>query len=498
MATSQVPEQPNLTQNLRTEVCVIGAGIAGLTTAYLLARQGKRVAVIDSSTIGGGQTERTTAHLTNVLDDHYFEIEQLHGERGARLAAQSHGAAVSQIEKIVAEEKIECDFERVDGYLFVPPGDSIRLLEKELQAARRAGLAGVEMIQRAPLANFNTGPCLRFPQQAQFHPLKYLAGLAQAITRLGGEIYTRTQVIEIKGGALPRALTSKGQVITAETMVIATNNPINDRILINTKLAAYRTYVIGVEIPAGSVTKALYWDTADPYHYVRLQPGAGQNGNDILIVGGEDHRTGQADDADERYDRLEAWTRERFPVAQTVQFHWSGQVMESIDGLAYIGLDLTDGPNVYIATGDSGMGMTHGTIAAMLLTDLILKRRNPWAALYDPARFPLRAVSDFAQEGLKTFSQYSEWLNEGMVEKLRQIAPGTGAIIRRGLKKLAVYRDEQGNLHQCLAVCPHLGCVVAWNSKEHTWDCPCHGSQFDPYGRVINGPARDDLASHNG
>jgi glycine/D-amino acid oxidase-like deaminating enzyme len=251
MATSQVPEQPNLTQNLRTEVCVIGAGIAGLTTAYLLARQGKRVAVIDSSTIGGGQTERTTAHLTNVLDDHYFEIEQLHGERGARLAAQSHGAAVSQIEKIVAEEKIECDFERVDGYLFVPPGDSIRLLEKELQAARRAGLAGVEMIQRAPLANFNTGPCLRFPQQAQFHPLKYLAGLAQAITRLGGEIYTRTQVIEIKGGALPRALTSKGQVITAETMVIATNNPINDRILINTKLAAYRTYVIGVEIPAG-------------------------------------------------------------------------------------------------------------------------------------------------------------------------------------------------------------------------------------------------------
>jgi Rieske Fe-S protein len=229
-----------------------------------------------------------------------------------------------------------------------------------------------------------------------------------------------------------------------------------------------------------------------------LQPGAGQNGNDILIVGGEDHRTGQADDADERYDRLEAWTRERFPVAQTVQFHWSGQVMESIDGLAYIGLDLTDGPNVYIATGDSGMGMTHGTIAAMLLTDLILKRRNPWAALYDPARFPLRAVSDFAQEGLKTFSQYSEWLNEGMVEKLRQIAPGTGAIIRRGLKKLAVYRDEQGNLHQCLAVCPHLGCVVAWNSKEHTWDCPCHGSQFDPYGRVINGPARDDLASHNG
>ncbi len=493
-ATAQTPAEAPLSGSRRADVCIVGAGIAGLTTAYLLSKEGKSVIVLEARSIGGGQTGRTTAHLTNAIDDHYYKIEQLHGERGARLAAHSHSSAIDRIESIIREENIECDFERVDGYLFVPEEESTLTLERELKAAHRAGLFQVALVERAPLDSFDTGPALRFPRQGQFHPLKYLNGLVEAIKRNGGQIYTNTSVREIKGGTPARVLTNRGAVVQAGAVVIATNNPINDRILLNTRQSAYRTYVIGLSIPSNSVTKALYWDTEDPYHYIRTQPGEGEGADDLLIVGGEDHKTGQADDAENRYAALEAWTRNRFPMAKELKFSWSGQVMETIDGLAFIGLDLSEGPNVYIATGDSGLGMTHGTIAGILLTDLIFKRKNKWASLYDPARVRVGALPEFAREGINVATQYTDWLTGGDVDSSREIQPGYGAVVREGLKKVAIYRDENGKLHRRSAVCPHLGCIVAWNSNENTWDCPCHGSQFDPCGRVINGPAIVNLA----
>jgi Rieske Fe-S protein len=218
----------------------------------------------------------------------------------------------------------------------------------------------------------------------------------------------------------------------------------------------------------------------------------------VLIVGGEDHKTGQAGDHEERYARLEAWARERFPMIQGVEFRWSGQVLETIDGLAFLGRNPLDEPNVFIATGDSGMGMTHGTIAGMLLTDLILGRENPWATLYDPARKTLRAIGEFARENLNVLAQYADWLTPGDVSSPEEVRPGTGAVVRRGLAKVAVYRDEQGVLHERSAACPHLGCVVGWSDAEKTWDCPCHGSRFDRYGRVLNGPANRDLTPAGG
>jgi Rieske Fe-S protein len=214
---------------------------------------------------------------------------------------------------------------------------------------------------------------------------------------------------------------------------------------------------------------------------------------DILIVGGEDHKTGQENDGADRFSRLEAWARERFHAMREVQFRWSGQVMEPIDGLAFIGHNPLDHENVFIATGDSGMGMTHGTIAGILLTDLIMGRDNPWGSLYDPARKTLRAGIEFVKETSNMASQYSDWMTSGDVSSADEIAADSGAVLRRGLKKISIYRDQQGTLHEMSAVCPHLGCIVAWNSSEHTWDCPCHGSRFDAYGRVINGPANRDL-----
>jgi nitrite reductase/ring-hydroxylating ferredoxin subunit len=257
-------------------------------------------------------------------------------------------------------------------------------------------------------------------------------------------------------------------------------------------------------VPKGSITKALYWDTAQEaglaqrlgptaYHYLRLESLSGQS--DLLIVGGEDHKTGQADDSEVRWARLESWARARFPMMNTVEYRWSGQVMEPVDGIAFIGRNPGFGHNVYVVTGDSGNGMTHGTIAGILLTDLIMGRENEWSSLYDPARKTLRSIKDFFKENLNVAAQYRDWAVAGDVDSPAQVIPGTGAVVRRGLKKIAVYCDEQQVSHELSAVCPHLGCIVTWNHAEMTWDCPCHGSRFDRFGTVLNGPARKNLST---
>jgi glycine/D-amino acid oxidase-like deaminating enzyme/nitrite reductase/ring-hydroxylating ferredoxin subunit len=487
-----IPAQRPLEEDLQTEVCVVGAGMAGMTTAYLLAREGRDVVVVDDGPIGGGETCRTTAHLTNVVDDRYQHLERLHGERGAILAAQSHTRAIDTIAEIAQLERIDCEFERVNAYLFVPPGDPDDILERELIAARRAGVTEVEMVERAPIEHFHTGRALRFTRQAQFHPIKYLTGLADTIERRSGRIFARTRVnaVEEENGSV-RLTTEAGPVIRAGAAVVATNSPIHHRVKIHTKQAAYRTYVIAGRVPRGSVTRALYYDTPWPYHYVRLQALPADHAGDIselLMVGGEDHKTGQEDDAEDRFGRLESWTRERFPMMDEVMFRWSGQVLEPVDAVAFIGRD-PEGSNVYLATGDSGMGMTHATIAGLLITDLIAGRHNRWVALYDPGRVSLRAAGEFARENLNVAAQYLDHATGGDVDSSDAIAPGEGAVLRHGLHKIAAYRSSDGALHTFSAVCPHLGCVVAWNSTERTWDCPCHGSRFDAYGRVINGPA---------
>lgn len=486
------PDYAPLGEDIAADVCIVGAGIAGMTTAYLLACDGRSVAVLDDGPVGGGMTRRTTAHLSNAIDDRYVTIERLHGREGARLAAESHAAAIDTIEAIGNDERIDCDFERLDGYLVAAREAHADLLERELAAAKRAGVAGVTAEPRAPSGLFPGGRCLKFPRQGQLHAGKYLAGLASALERRGGRIFCGTHVAQIEGGPAARVETTLGRTVSVGAIVVATNTPINDRVTIHTKQAPYTTYVVAARVPRGSVTRALYWDTADPYHYVRLHD-AGTD--ELLIVGGEDHKTGQANDGLERFERLEQWTRERFPTAGAIKLRWSGQVMEPADGVAFIGRNPGDADNVYIATGDSGMGMTHGTIAGLLLRELIAGRSSPWATLYEPARKMLRAPLEYAKENLNVAVQYvDDYLSGGDVASAEELAPGEGGIVRRGLAKIAAYRDDDGVLHECSAVCPHLGCIVAFDKVEKTWDCPCHGSRFDRFGRVIVGPANRDLA----
>jgi glycine/D-amino acid oxidase-like deaminating enzyme/nitrite reductase/ring-hydroxylating ferredoxin subunit len=477
------------------DVCVVGAGIAGLTTAYLLGKSGKKVLLLDDGPLASGMTQVTTAHLANAIDDRFTKIEHWHGAEGAKLAAQSHMAAINRIEEIADELGADCDFRRLDGYLFLAPGHEEKMLEEELAAAHRADVE-CELLPTSPLEAFDTGPCLRFPNQGRVHIYKYLAAVANAIKKQGGKICTNSHADSIDGGE--QAKVKVGDfTVTASAVVVATNTPVNDRFAIHTKQFPYMTYVIGARVPRGSVADALYWDTLDAYHYVRLQelPPESDGGaaeHDLLIVGGEDHKTGQADDANERHERLLAWTRQRFPVDQ-VEFTWGGQVMETMDGLAFIGRNPMDAENVYIATGDSGMGITHGTIAGMLLTDLILGRENPWAKLYDPSRKNIWAAGTFTTENLNVAAQYTDWVTPGEVSSVDEVGPGTGAIMRRGMKKVAVSRDENGNVTELSAVCPHLDCIVHWNNAERTWDCPCHGSRFHADGTVVNGPANVDL-----
>ena len=488
LRTQRQPIFSQLSVNTSADVCVIGGGLAGLTTAYLLARDGASVVVVEDGFIGSGETGRTTAHLSNVIDDRYTEIERLHGERGARLAAESHTAAITRIEDIVRTENIQCDFQRLDGYLVLSPEHDERLLMEEQAAARRAGLQRVDLLRHPPLPGVDR-PCLRFSQQAQFHPLRYLAALTDAILKHGGQIYTQTHATAIEDGSPARVKTASGFTVESRAIVVATNTPINDRVAIHTKQAAYRSYVVGVLVPQESVPLGLYWDTIDPYHYVRLQRYSERE--DVLIVGGEDHKTGQTGDTDPHGALIE-WAQGWFPMAKAAAFQWSGQIMESIDGLAFIGRNPND-DNIYIATGNSGMGMTHGTIAGMLLSDVLAGRSNPWTELYDPGRIRVRAATEFARENVNVAGQYMKWVKPGEVESVEEIIPGQGAILSKGATKLAVYRDSAGKAHIRSAVCPHLRCIVGWNSNEQTWDCPCHGSRFDRYGKVLNGPANTNL-----
>ncbi|MBX3300614.1 MAG: FAD-dependent oxidoreductase [Nitrospira sp.] len=493
MATGTVPRLSKLHMNEQGHVCVVGAGIAGLTTAYLLGRAGKSVIVLDDGPISSGETERTTAHLSTALDNHYVDLTRWHGEKGARLAAESHATAIDVIEQIVRGESIDCDFERLNGYLFVPPGESSDMLDRELAVAHRIGVRDIHMVARAPITSFDTGRALCFPYQAQFHPIKYVAAIVKAIVRDGGHIYTDTHVDHVEGGGSARVTTQNGFTVRADAVVVATNTPVNDLVAIHTKQAAYRTFVIGAPVPTGSIPKGLYWDTSDPYHYVRLNRSPSSEA-DLLLVGGEDHKTGQANDADDRYAALETWARARFPMITTIDFRWSGQIMESVDGLAYIGHNPMDKPNVFIATGDSGNGMTHGTIAGILLSDLVQGRANAWSTLYEPSRKTIGALNNFVNEAVNMAAQYVDWVTPGDVKEESAIPPDCGAVIRRGMTKVAVYCDREGRLYERSAVCPHLEGIVTWNDSEKTWDCPCHGSRFDRFGKVVAGPAITDLS----
>lgn len=484
---------PRLNKNLVADVCIVGAGISGLTAAYLLSKQNKSVIVLDDGPVGGGQTVRTTGHLTNALDDRYFNLAKYFGETNTKLISESHRAAIELIASLVKTHEIDCDFEYVDAYLFVPPRGSTKILEKELKAARKAGMKDVHFVDRCPFESYDTGRSLRFPGQAQFSPLPYLNKLCDLIRKQKGKIFCNSHVHEIhESNNKYNIRTDQNHSVHAKSVILATNTYTTSRLFPHTKQAPYRTYVIAGEIPRGSVTKAIYYDTLDPYHYIRISSLNKQH--DLLIIGGEDHRTAEKKEISTLYEKLEKWSRHRFPMLGKIKYYWSGQVIEPVDSLAFIGR-MKKGAEKYIITGDSGNGLTHGTLGAILISDLILGRRNPWEKIYNPHRISLINTPDFIKENANSFWQYRDWATKGNVDSEKKITINSGAIIRKGLKKYACYRNSQGKIQKFSAVCPHLGAILRWNNSEHCWECPAHGSRYNTDGEILQGPANSHLRS---
>jgi glycine/D-amino acid oxidase-like deaminating enzyme/nitrite reductase/ring-hydroxylating ferredoxin subunit len=489
-----MPEFAPLDHDEHADVLVVGGGITGLTAAYLLAGAGKRVVLLERARLGAIDTGHTSAHLTMVTDTRLTGLVDRLGRSHAQAVWDAGLAAIHQIDTIVRTRRIDCGFGWVDGYLHAPLDGGARGADEADAFRAEAALASdlgfdVAFVDDVPLVG---GPGWRADGQARIHPRQYLAGLAAALQAAGGQIYERSAVESFSSE--PLGATANGIAVTADDVVIATHNPlvgpsgVASATLFQTKLALYTSYVLAASVPKGQVPDALWWDTADPYHYVRVAPG---DGVDVVIVGGEDHKTGQVPYTPACFARLEETLRRLLPDAR-VEARWSGQVIETPDGLPYLG---RMGEHHYAATGFAGNGLTFGTLGAMICADGILGRSNPWAELFEPDRKALgRSLWEYATEN-KDYPYYlvRDRFAGADGRSLREVKRGTGKVIDYDGQLVAAYRDEAGVVVLRSATCTHLGCRVGWNAAERSWDCPCHGSRFSPYGHVIAGPAESPL-----
>jgi len=487
------PRFARLSQDTEADVVVVGAGITGLSTAYLLAKAGKRVVVLERDRCAATDTGHTSAHLTMVTDARLAELVKRFGRNHAQAVWDAGLAAIAMIDNIVREHAIDAGFEWVDGYLHARLDDETgaepERLREDATLARELGF-DAEYVETVPLVN---RPGIRFSDQARIQPRSYLAGVATAFVEMGGRIHEHSSADEFCNE--PRAVKAAGHIVRCEDIVIATHNPLvglagfAGATLFQTKLALYTSYVIAGRVPSGSISDALWWDTGNQYNYLRVEP---HEDFDIVIFGGEDHKTGQQDDTADCYRRLEQRLTALVPRVELTH-RWSGQVIETPDGLPYIG---PSADHQYSATGYAGNGLTFGTLAGIMISDAILGRSNPWAELFDPSRKALtRGLWDYLKENIDyPYYMIRDRFAGPDAQSLRAVKRGQGKIVERKGIKVAAYRDRSGQTTLRSAICTHMGCVVGWNTSEQTWDCPCHGSRFKPTGDVISGPAEAPLS----
>lgn len=472
-----------INENLKTDVCIVGVGLAGLSIAYQLSKRGYKVVLLEASRVASGQSGRTTAHLTYKIEEQLKEMLKSQNQEELKTFVHAHKRAIDVIEETIFQEDISCDFKRVDGYLFLGEEDDKELLDEEVRIGRELDL-DLSVVGGIP-AFGHLGPAVHYPDQAQFHPLKYMAGLLRVMSELEVSVFENSRVKDfVYGSDKHEVITENGFTVESRYLVVATDSPVNNRFYIHTKQAAFRTYVVGFELK-NKMDIPLMWDTADPYHYIRVA------GN-TFILGGEDHRTGQ-NPIEDPYKNLIGWARQHFPLLGEVKWQWSGQVFEPVDGMAFIGRNPGVEKNIFIVTGQSGIGMTNSTIASMIIPDLIEGRENSMIQVFDPSRLALRDKAEFVKENSNTAFQYKDWLTPSEVKNLDEIPLDEGRLMRDGLVKNCVYHNEEDGFETRCAVCPHLGGIVHWNDLEKSWDCPCHGSRFNVHGQVIEGPSLSNL-----
>jgi glycine/D-amino acid oxidase-like deaminating enzyme/nitrite reductase/ring-hydroxylating ferredoxin subunit len=489
LETTPETDYPKLADGISVDVAVVGAGITGITAAVLLERAGKTVALIDSKRIVHGATGYTTAKVTSGHGSSYRKIRQAFGEDGARIYAEANEAALARIAQFVDEDGIECDFERKPSYVYAESAEEVAQLRQEAEVERKAGLAA-SLVDETPLP-FAVPAALRLENQAQFHPRKYLLALAATIPGDGSHVFEQSRVHGVKHGQ-PCEVAVGRRTVRANDVIVATHLPILDSGLFFTKAYPHRSYAVAAPIGAAPDPEGMYINAGTPTRSIRTL----RDGDRVFIqVGGNGHKTGEEDDTPARYDQLEGFLREHWPGAGEVAYRWSTQDYMAHDHVPFVGRLRRRSEHLFVATGYSKWGMTNGTVAAMILADSILGRRNQWAPLYDSRRLVHRsALGSFLKEN---FSAGLHFLRDPFSRTDRttveELEPGEGAMIRVRGRRTAVYRDEQGALHGLSPICQHLYCLVDWNPAERSWDCPCHGSRYSGEGRAIQGPTTEDL-----
>jgi glycine/D-amino acid oxidase-like deaminating enzyme/nitrite reductase/ring-hydroxylating ferredoxin subunit len=478
------PAQPH---DVSVDVCVIGGGITGLTAAALLKHAGLTVAVCELNRVAAGVTGYTTAKITALHGLIYDQITSSFGSEGARAYAEANQAGLELIARWVGERSIDCDFRRRPAFTYAESFRDARKIEKEVEAARAAGLRA-EYVKQVDLP-WEVAGAIRLDDQAEFHPRRYLLDVAGTIDGQGSYIFERTRATGVDEGSPCRVRTEHGEVI-AEQVILASHYPTLDRGLFFARLSPERSYALGARI-RGDVPQGMFLSTESPSHSVRAHPLAD---GELVIIGGESHKTGQGGDTLERYGALEDWARERFEV-ETIDYRWSAQDCMPADGIPYVGALTPASKRVFTATGYRKWGMTNGTAAAIMLADRVVGRDNPWAEVFDSNRFkPVASAPKLLKENVNVgLHFFADRLSPPDVRSLDELGAGEGGIVSHEGEKVAAYRDEEGGLHAVSPICTHLYCQVKFNAGERSWDCPCHGSRYDMDGRVLEGPAVNDL-----
>lgn len=509
---SNRPKFPVLKQDLETDTCIVGAGIAGISIAYELIKRNREVVLLEAREVLSGESGRTSGHLASDIDDGYVQVKKKHGQKGAQVVADSHQYALERVGEIARELGIECEYRKLPSYDISQykfgtkdHDDEIKELKEEVEVAKSVGL-NVEFDPELVVKGWDGAIDQRggavFKNQAKFHPTKYLNGVLKWLKEQPKfQLFQNTRVIDVKetgfevlgvGRKTVTIKTEAGNTIQANHAVEATCVPLQ-KLSVVAEEEFFRTYCIAIRVPKGSIEDCLLNDEAEPYHYVRFTECDQQD--DYLVIGGCDHKVGQ-EDTSGRFEELEQWVRERFTKAGSVDYKWSGQIFESVDHVAFIGRN-QGMKHTYIVTGDSGSGLTHGVLSGKLIADLIEGQKNAWEDLYAPTRLAsiLKSAPSMIAHDLQINAQYKRFLQSDITD-IEDLVPGEGGVMHGKMgKPIAVYKGEDGKVEKFSALCPHLHGVVCWNSLEKSWDCPVHGSRFSKDGVCVMGPAKGNLSA---
>lgn len=487
-------QQPGLNQQqevvysgITYDVVIIGAGITGLTTGLLLQEQGKKCIILDGHNIGFGTTGGTTAHINTFFDTSYDQVEQDFGEDGAKTLADSAKESITMIQDLVERYAIECDFAFKDGIIFSETEKETKSLLSLLEASRKAGVEAVEIRDNGIPVPFEFA--VVFNDQAEFHPLKYCMGLAAAFQNLGGTILENAFVHKTTTAENLHIAHTDRFEIKGHNLVYATHMPPGLTVF-DVECAPYRSYALGIKLKNGDYPKNMAYDMKDPYHYIRTHTIDGQP---VLILGGEDHKTGH-DDPTAAFQELEDYARKYYYV-ESIDYKWSAQYYQSADGLPFIGKMPGFNDHTFVATGFSGNGMILGTISGKVLCDAIFGQENKYLKLFNPSRIkPVAGFKEFVTENADVAYHFiADRLSTEDLESFADMPPGSGDVVDYKGEKMAVYKDAQGQITALSPTCTHAGCIVSFNDEEKSWDCPCHGGRYDLKGQVITGPPTMNL-----